>query len=177
MANIFSSLFGNLFSSPRMKQKQYSTLNPEQRNLLSPLYSGLQGNNQQFSDILSQLLNYEPEGLEDMQAPALRQFEEEVVPSILERFAGSNSRASSGLNQALSGAGKNLTTDLASMRAQLLQQKPQIRSNALQTLLGYNQYLTNPNMTYNTLQPQSGGLSNLLGMLGGFAGNRLFGGY
>ena len=99
-------------------------------------------------------------GLEDltddfsaMEAPALEQWEQQVIPSIMERFA--NSGGSSGLNQMLSQGARGVTTDLAAMRNQNRWNRAQLMSqnrgnllgakqNALNSLLNLNQLGLNP---------------------------------
>lgn len=67
--------------------------------------------------------------------PALRIFEQDIIPQIQESFAGMNAGQSSGLNRALARAGGNLTSDLSSQLNQLLfsteQQNNVNRLNAL----------------------------------------------
>ena len=122
--------------------------------------------NKQSTDILSQLLGMyidalsEGLGLEDltedtsaMEAPILEQWEQQVIPSIMERFA--NSGGSSGLNQMLSQGARGVTTDLAAMRNQNKWNRAQLMSqnrgnllgakqNALNSLLNLNQLGLNP---------------------------------
>lgn len=122
--------------------------------------------NKQSTNVLSQLLGMDIDalseglGLEDltddfsaMEAPALEQWEQQVIPSIMERFA--NSGGSSGLNQMLSQGARGVTTDLAAMRNQNRWNRAQLMSqnrgnllgakqNALNSLLNLNQLGLNP---------------------------------
>jgi len=77
----------------------------------------------------------------DVSAPYMRQFNEQTVPALAERFASAGNGlgaqggalSSSGFGQALGAAGAGLSENLASLRAQMQQ-------NAIQSILGqYNQ--------------------------------------
>jgi|SRR5689334_9740082 len=177
---------GGLFGfgkSKKPKMKQQSNLSPQQQQLLNPLIQALSqkgGVNQQGLEQLMELLNYEPEGLEEMQAPALEQFNTQVIPNILERFSGVGARSSSALNQALAQGARGVTTDLAAMRANALQNATQIRQNALSQLLGFNQFATNPNFQQNYMKEGKAGLFEQLAPIAGkIAGSQLgsFGGF
>jgi len=88
-----------------------------------------------------------------MEAPILEQWEQQVIPSILERF--SNSGGSSGLNQMLSQGARGVSKDIAAMRNQNQWNRAQLMSqnrgnllgakqNALNSLLNLNQLGLNP---------------------------------
>ena len=62
------------------------------------------------------------EGFEEFEAPLIRQFEEQTVPGVAERFAGIGGLSSSGLQQALGQAASGLTEKLGAQRAGLTQQ-------------------------------------------------------
>lgn len=152
---------GGLFGAGRSKEEKFqqrSTLSPEQAKNLSPLNQLLPGLNEESLSILQQLLNYQPESMEEMQQPALNQFEQEIIPSILERFSGLGARSSSALNQTLGQAAQGLGTNLAAMRSNAMQNATGVRQNALQQLLGYNQFAASPQFTQNYVQGRQPGL-------------------
>lgn len=98
---------------------------------------GLQGSAYpQAMGQLQGLLDPNSQIYKDVSAPYMRQFNEQTVPQLAERFAGGaqgGALSSSGFGQALSTAGAGLNENLASLRAQLQQ-------NAIQSILGqYNQ--------------------------------------
>ena len=65
------------------------------------------------------------------QGPLMQQFEQDIIPGISEQFAGLQSGAGSGLNQALARASENLGTQLGAQRAGLMTQMlPQALSYA-----------------------------------------------
>lgn len=55
-------------------------------------------------------------------SPYMQQFEQQILPMIAERFAGSGALSSSGFGQALGGAGAGLQSNLAQLFSQLQQQ-------------------------------------------------------
>ncbi|RLD23212.1 MAG: hypothetical protein DRI71_05850 [Bacteroidetes bacterium] len=57
-----------------------------------------------------------------IQAPALHNFERNIIPSIQSSFAGMNAGSSGAMNRALAESGRNLTTDLSSQLGSLLYQ-------------------------------------------------------
>lgn len=126
----------------------FSTLNPQQGQLLQQLLGQLIGQggqgglgNQSFN-YLSELLSNSPESFEKFSAPYMRQFNEQILPGIAERFAGlgAGSQSSSAFQQALGQASTGLQENLAALRGQLqLQALPQAL-NSLQSLLGMSTF-------------------------------------
>lgn len=131
-----------------------STFNPQQQQGFSQLIQmlmgqlgGGQGLFGQGSNYLQNLLSGSPEAFSNFEAPFKRQFEQETVPGIAERFSGlgSGAQSSSAFQQALGQAGAGLSENLASLRSGLqMQALPFAQSysqqpmNALQNLLGMN---------------------------------------
>ncbi len=110
--------------------QQLSTLNRGQKNLLKQLLGSLQGQStniqqsplfQQGSSFLQNLLSGSPEATAAFEAPYMRQFHEQTVPALAERFSGLGSGAqnSSAFTQALGAAGAGLSENLAALRSQL----------------------------------------------------------
>lgn len=122
---------------------QLSTMNKGQRGLLQQLLSSLQGQSsnlqqsplfQQGSSFLQNLLSGSPEATAAFEAPYMRQFNEQIVPALAERFSGlgSGAQSSSAFSQALGAAGSGLQENLASLRGQM-------QLGALPQALGYAQ--------------------------------------
>jgi len=122
-----AGLFGG-GKSKQPKIKEYQKYTPQQQKLLNQYSSIAKSLNPEALSYLKGVLSDEPEAFEEYEAPALRQFNEEIIPSILERFAGAGALSSSGLNQTLGQAGQSLSEKLAAQRSGL-------RENALQHLL------------------------------------------
>lgn len=145
---------------------------PEQMNLFKSLFSHVSP--QSFT---SQLASGQPEAFEQMEAPALRQFNA-LQGNIASRFSGmgSGARNSSGFQNTLSSASSNFAQDLASRRQELQRQ-------ALMDLMGISESLLNQRPYEQFLVPKKksffesilGGASSGLGTLGGLFGAKKLG--
>lgn len=128
-----------LFGSPG-KMKQAPTLTGEQQQFLSQFLQQIMGGSSgqgmgESLDYLRGILSGDPEAFSAFEAPALRQFNEEILPSIAERFTaqGAGGGRSSANALAFAKAGESLSEKLAAQRAAL-------QSGAAQQLLGnFNQ--------------------------------------
>ena len=71
-------------------------------------------------DFISRLLGGDESIFQELEAPALRQFQEQIIPGLSERFTGMGlgAQGSSGYQQTLGAAGSRLAQDLAGQRAQ-----------------------------------------------------------
>jgi len=110
------------------KLQEFPRYTKQQQDILNQLAGGAQ---QQLPDVFNYLqgiLGQSPEAMQQFQAPALRQFKEEIIPSIAERFTKVGAQGSSAFTQALGKAGAGLAENLASQRATL-------SSNAINQLL------------------------------------------
>jgi len=116
---------------------------------------------QQGQDYLMSLFN-DPEFFNQFEAPLQRQFQEQTVPDLANRFASmgsGGSLGSTGFRNQLAREGSNLGTNIAALRGGMQQQ-------AIPQLLGYAQQPFNNLMslyqqalqpTQNTYQPASAG--------------------
>lgn len=106
------------------------TTTRQQSQFLKQLLGSLQGQStniqqsplfQQGSSFLQNLLSGSPEATAAFEAPYLRQFNEQTVPALAERFSGmgAGAQSSSAFSQALGAAGAGLSENLASLRGQL----------------------------------------------------------
>lgn len=118
----------------------FENFTPEQRAILDKILGGLGGINEQGMNYLSQILSDDPELMKQFEAPYLRQFNEQIVPGIAERFTQAGARNSSGFNQAIAQQAGSLSERLAAMRAGLKQ-------NALEGAFGYNKFGLAPRRT------------------------------
>ncbi len=133
MPGLGEFLFG---SSGGIKKKQVYT--PGQMNFLNQLLQSLgQKGEGNFLDYYKNILSGQGgEDFESFADPFRKQFEQETVPMLAERFAGlggtgmGGALSSSGFGQQLSMAGSNLNSQLAQLFAGL-------RSNAAQQLGGF----------------------------------------
>lgn len=167
------SLFDMLFGS-QSQMKQLPTMTPQQQQLIQSLFSGLQGGESNLPGMsyLQGILSGDPEAFKEFEAPALRQFNEQVVPGIAERFSGmgAGGRKSSAFQSQLATAGSKLSENLSAQRANLKQGA----MSQLQGLLGMSMQ---PQFENVYMQGQQGLMSPLLqglgsgfGMGGGFGG-------
>lgn len=116
--------------------KKISTLSKGQQRVhdttlqqIMQMLTGGQANIQQSplfqagSSYLQNLLSGSPESTAAFEAPALRQFQEQIIPMLAERFSGigAGAQSSSAFSQALGSAGAGLAEDLADLRARLQQ--------------------------------------------------------
>lgn len=139
---LFKELQKFLFGSPE-KHKRVSTLTPEQQDLLGQLMSALQGKGGggafgASADYFYDILNDNPELMEQFFAPENRRFQQEIIPGLAEQFAGmgSGGLSSSGFRNAAVNAGRDLQERLGAIRAGLKQQAAQGLSGLGQTGLG-----------------------------------------
>lgn len=142
--------------SPMMGKKPkgysaFSTLNPQQATLLQQLLGSMTGQSaniqqnplyQSGGNYLQKILSGDTS---EFEAPLMRQFNEQIIPGIAERFSGlgSGAQSSSAFQQALGGAGADLSERLGALRGGLqMQAVPQALGYAqqpftnLQNLLG-----------------------------------------
>lgn len=175
MSSIMDFLFGQ-----KGKMMTAPTMTGGQQDLLSQLLGGLSGSNVGGGAMgagmqnLSQLLSSSPEAFKAFEAPAMRQFQQQIVPSLAERFSGmgSGSQGSSAFGQQLGAAGAGLSENLAQLRAQLQQQ-------ALSQLMGFGQMGLGARSFENMYRPATqgflGGISPGIGagLTSGFGGGTL----
>lgn len=115
------------------QQQQIPRFTPEQQTIFSQLLGGGAPAIPQGLEFLQSILSQAPEAMRQFEAPALRQFEEEILPTIAERFTGqlgAGSARSSAFGQQLGQAGASLQERLSAQRGtqstQALQQLMQI---------------------------------------------------
>lgn len=170
-----------LFGSPG---KQSSTFNQNQLSLINDIIQQIKSSGQGTKDItqsqpygqgldwLMSLFN-DPEFFKSFEAPLQRQFQEQTVPELANRFAGMGSGGALGstaFRNQLAREGSNLSTNIAALRGGMQQQAiPQLLGYAQQPFSNYmsmqNQALTPTQNVYQ--QPSSGFLGPILGALAG----------
>lgn len=122
-------LFGGGKSKPG-KFKQAPMYDEQRMQAFNDILQQAQSGNKNAFQYLNSILSDEEGAFEDFERPAMEQFQQQTVPSILERFSGAGARSSSALNQTLGQAGRGLSSDLAAQRSQL-------KNNAISQLLNY----------------------------------------
>lgn len=136
------------------KIKKHQNFDPEQLDLLSQVIEGAKSGDQNAFEYLNQILSNDPEAMQQFNAPAMQEFEEDIIPSILERFTKQGARSSSALNQTLGRAGQTLATNLNAQRQQL-------KGNAVNSLLGYSNLGLTQKTTPYVKQGQQGLLNSV----------------
>lgn len=130
------------------KMEKLDTLNPGQQNfqdMILKLFSGQGGQMGGGLGFLQNLLSGSPESTKAFEAPLTREFNEQTVPGLAERFSGMGGGAqrSSAFGQALSSAGAGLTENIGKVRGgmqmQGLQQLMQLLGPAMQPSFAYNE--------------------------------------
>lgn len=155
-----------------------STQNPQQQQLFSQLAQILGPLLGQSGGYLGDILGGSPESFERFQAPYMRQFREQIIPEIAERFAGAGALSSSGFQQSLGQAGAGLSENLASLKEGLRSQIPGQVFGNLQQLLGQQTQAFLPKQQpfwQQLLGGAAGGIGQGAGMLGGMGLGKLFG--
>lgn len=101
--------------------EQTPSMNPQQLQLLQQLLGGLGGASQQGMGFLQNLLSGDTSQFE---APLMRQFSEQTIPGIAERFTGmgAGAQGSSAFGQQMGAAGAGLTEQLGALRGGLQMQ-------------------------------------------------------
>jgi hypothetical protein len=172
-----------LFSGSQDENKQLSNLTPEQQSAFRDYIQNWQNSQAGYNKALNQqeqFLDPNSEAYSAFLDPLRREFDQQTIPGLAEQFAGygaeSGALSSSGFGQALGAAGGNLTSQLAQLKAQLMNQ-------ASQNLFGqYNQganQALGARAFENTYQPGRGGfgenaLSGVAQGVGRQVGQNLF---
>lgn len=168
------------------KAQQGSTYSKGQRSTIDSILDQIRGGGgapdinqnpqfQQSNEWLQSLFN-DPAFFEKFENPAMRQFNEQIVPSIANRFASMGSGGalnSSGFRNQMAREGGNLATNLAAQRGQMQQNAiPQLQQNSqmpFQNIMQMLQQSLQPTM--NQYTPASPGFGGNIGasMFGGLA--------
>jgi hypothetical protein len=148
---------GDFFLGKGAQEKTRQIYEPQQEALLnqilgslsSPMGSGIQN--------LQNILGGDQSSFDDFQRPARRGFEQEILPSIAERFTssfGEGSDRSSAFGQALGTAGRELEEDLFSKRMGM-------QSDAMSQLMQLLGPAISPRKYQYTVDRQPGFLENV----------------
>ncbi len=155
--------------SPEMHER-VTTLLPDQEKLRRRMTGTAGSAFTSASDYWNQILNNDPNQINQMFAPEFRKFNQQTIPDLAEQFAGmgSGGLSSSGFRNAGINAGVDLQERLGAIRAQLKNQAAQGLMGLGQTALGnYSQDV----MT----QQSSPGFGATIAPLVGSAAGSMFG--
>ncbi len=184
MPGFWKSL-GNFFTGTPEKRENVSTLRPEQEELYNQLINagsgqGAGGAFGQSADYYRNNLNDNPQDFNAFSAPALRQYNEDVIPGLSEQFAGmgSGGLSSSGFRNAQVQGATDLSERLGALRAQLRQNSAQGLQNIGQQGLGnFSQNMVTQPGSEGLLSSLSSGIgqtaTSLIGSKNPFGGNKV----
>ena len=132
MGNIFSKISDLILGKPERLQQVPRFTEPQQDIFSQLQQRGGEALPAAFDQLIS-ILTQDPQAAKQFEAPALRQFEEQILPTIAERFTGAlgeGSQRSSAFGQQLGQAGAGLAERLQAQRGarggQALQQFMQL---------------------------------------------------
>lgn len=118
------------------KVKSVSTKTPEQEELLKLINEGITTGEGPLKDIFGEFDKGAFE--EGVSKPALKQFQEEILPGILQKYSGGGQAGGSGMQRALGKAGTDLQSKLAELMYGAQQQQKQNKIGGVNTALGTN---------------------------------------
>lgn len=144
---------------------RFPTGTKETRDIYNQLY-------QMFPELMRRSQG-SPEMFAQMEAPAIQQFQREVAPGIAQRYAGQGISGSSGMQNTLAAAGRDLASDLQAQRQNYLQQ-------SLGNVMNLGNYLLQNPQEQTFYRKKPSWFSSLLGIGAPIAGaglGSLFGGF
>lgn len=125
LESMFGDDVGETMFGSESKLKKFETLSHSQKKLVERLLQNKLPNlpsaknnplYQQGSSYIQQLLSQQPqERYAQLEAPYMRQFNEQIMPGIAEQYAGAGALGSSGFQNAAGGASADLMERLASL--------------------------------------------------------------
>lgn len=140
--------FDDALFGTEAKLKKVDTMTSQQKKMIEKALGKVNfsdfnmGKNKLYQQGQSFLQNLMQPGALDnlynqMEAPMMRQFQEEIVPSIAERFSGMGAQSSSAFKQSLSQAGAGLQERLAALKGQTMLQGTQQQLQGAQLGMQY----------------------------------------
>lgn len=129
MPSVKDILFGT-----KDKVKKESLLNPNQQQLMDLIYQGLTSGEGPLKDLFG---SFNQQAFEKgVNEPALKNFQERILPMIQEKYIAGNQVGGSGMRNEQLKAGTDLQSQLAQLLYQAQQQQGQNRFAGLNTALG-----------------------------------------
>ena len=129
MPKLSEILFGT-----KDKVKQLPTINPLQEELINLIKEGLTSGEGPFGKLFG---DFDQEGFDKgVTQPALKNFEENILPMLQEKFIANNQIGGSGFNRAKLKAGTDLQDKLAQLMYQAQQDQQKNKLTGIQDILG-----------------------------------------
>jgi hypothetical protein len=129
MPSVKDFLFGT-----KDKIKQAPTITPEQQELLQLIQQGLTSGEGPLKDIFGGF--NEEQFNKGVSEPALKNFQDKILPQLLEKFNAGGQYGGSGMRKALLGAGTDLQSQLAQLMYQAQQHQKQNQIAGINTVAG-----------------------------------------
>lgn len=179
MANFFKQLQQGLFGKPE-RIEQISMLTPEQQKIAAQQQAAVMGRGAggafgEAADYYRSLLGGDSETQRMLEAPLMRQFQQDIMPGVAEQFAGmgAGGLSSSGFMQAATQAGTDLSERLGALRAGLRQQGAQGLAGLGESSLARQQETLFRPETYGLVGELASGVGQGLGTGAGMYGSSL----
>lgn len=116
------------------KVKQLPTQTPQQKKLMDLITQGLTNGQGAFGELFG---DFNPDTFnEGVTQPALKNFQENILPHIQEKFIAGNQVQGSGLRRAQLKAGTDLQSQLANLMYQAQNQQNQTKLSGINTAVG-----------------------------------------
>lgn len=140
---------GEVLFGKKGKNKQVSTVSDQQQQLMDLIYQGLQEGTGPFAEMFGDF-NEEAfqKGVAD---PALKNFRENILPQIQEKYIAGNQVLGSGMRRGQQKAAADVQSNIDQMKYQAMQDQKKDRMAMMQNLLGQRTF-------ENTYQPGTEGL-------------------
>lgn len=129
MPKLTELLFGR-----KGKTEQLPTMTPEQQELLKLIQQGITSGQGPLADLFGGF--NEEQFNKGVRDPALKNFQENVLPQILEKFSGGGQAGGSGMQRGLLKAGTDLQSQLAQLMYNAQQQQKQNQIAGVNTVTG-----------------------------------------
>lgn len=179
--NIVGGAWSNLLTGSPEVRENVSTLRPEQEQLYNQLINagmnpGAGGAFGGAADYYRDLLSNDSQTMNQLSAPEMRRFNEDIIPKLSEQFAGmgAGGLSSSGFRNAAVNAGTDLSERLGAIRAQLRQQGAAgLQSIGTQGLGNYSQNMVTEPGTEGLLSQFAPAIGTAIGSFAGPAGAAL----
>lgn len=128
------SKFNEFLFGKKGKSKQLSTQTPEQEELLKLITEGLTSGEGPLKDLFG---DFDAAAFEKgVSQPALKQFQDEILPQLQEKFIAGNQVLGSGLQRAQAKEATDLQSKLAELMYNAQNQQKQNKLQGVQTALG-----------------------------------------
>lgn len=146
-----------MWSGRKAKNKKVDLLTPEQKELQALIQQGLTKGEGPFADIYGEFNQEEFD--KGVVNPAMKNFQENILPMIQEKFISGNAALGSGMQRAQVKGASDLQSQLAQLMYQAQQQQKQGRQQGVQQTMSTREF-------ENMYQPRTVGMGE--GMLQGF---------